>query len=581
MKPYATGLGFVGSFLPASVPDATRLPLQMIHVDTSNTAGAAPYGYLAWSDGVQWLPFVSGKFTSVTSAPPQVTLGTGAPSGGSVGDYYIRLDGTGTTFALYKNIASVWTQQTTSGGGTWGSITGTLSSQADLTSYVSSAVSSGIASLVASSPAALDTLNELAAALGNDANFATTVTNSLAAKTDKINVETTVASATTTDIGAVGSQSVLISGATPIVGFGTAAAGIWRRCRAAGVFQIVHNATSNIVVGGQSITTAVNDTWGEYSLGSGNWVMFGYQRANGQPVIPVINSATTQDTTAFTWNTDNSVLTYTLNGLTWTVAYNGDGTPNTETSGSLVKTYTYSSGRFAGITGAVNAGETRVCTIATLPTAANSSPGDRVFVTDVAQRVVGATDQGNLGQMFQFFGATGTGRWVPTGSYSYTRRVGPLSGTLGALSTVSGSIQAVPIGGAGSLGIPVSLQVPGNRFRVFIHVHRTGAIAAANLIIKSGTAGTSSDTTVIQSAMSGTNNASSRIAIDVLITSSTTATLTGTMNSGSNSADGATGNGAAEITLNGTNTLFITPWISAVSSGDAYQALQYEIEQLP
>jgi hypothetical protein len=39
-----------------------------------------------------------------------------------------------------------------------------------------------IANLVASSPSALDTLNELATALGNDPNFATTVTNALAAK---------------------------------------------------------------------------------------------------------------------------------------------------------------------------------------------------------------------------------------------------------------------------------------------------------------------------------------------------------------------------------------------------------------
>ena len=42
------------------------------------------------------------------------------------------------------------------------------------------AVQAAIAALVASSPAALDTLNELAAALGNDANFAATVTNALA-----------------------------------------------------------------------------------------------------------------------------------------------------------------------------------------------------------------------------------------------------------------------------------------------------------------------------------------------------------------------------------------------------------------
>ena len=43
-------------------------------------------------------------------------------------------------------------------------------------------VSQQIANLVASSPAALDTLNEFAIALGNDPNFATTITNALAGK---------------------------------------------------------------------------------------------------------------------------------------------------------------------------------------------------------------------------------------------------------------------------------------------------------------------------------------------------------------------------------------------------------------
>ena len=39
-----------------------------------------------------------------------------------------------------------------------------------------------IDALVASAPGALDTLNELAAAIGDDANFSTTMTNSLAGK---------------------------------------------------------------------------------------------------------------------------------------------------------------------------------------------------------------------------------------------------------------------------------------------------------------------------------------------------------------------------------------------------------------
>lgn len=45
-----------------------------------------------------------------------------------------------------------------------------------------SALRQAVAALVASSPAALDTLAELAAALGNNANYATTVTNALAGK---------------------------------------------------------------------------------------------------------------------------------------------------------------------------------------------------------------------------------------------------------------------------------------------------------------------------------------------------------------------------------------------------------------
>lgn len=43
-------------------------------------------------------------------------------------------------------------------------------------------IAAAVADLVASSPATLDTLNELAAALGNDPNFATTITTALAGK---------------------------------------------------------------------------------------------------------------------------------------------------------------------------------------------------------------------------------------------------------------------------------------------------------------------------------------------------------------------------------------------------------------
>ena len=56
--------------------------------------------------------------------------------------------------------------------------TGTNNTQLATTAFVSTAITN----LVSGAPGALDTLNELAAALGDDANFSTTVTNTLASK---------------------------------------------------------------------------------------------------------------------------------------------------------------------------------------------------------------------------------------------------------------------------------------------------------------------------------------------------------------------------------------------------------------
>ncbi|KII34842.1 hypothetical protein NL64_06150 [Pseudomonas fluorescens] len=63
---------------------------------------------------------------------------------------------------------------------------GTNSQQASNTAFVQAA----IANLIASAPGALDTLNELAAAMGNDPNFAATVTNALAGKEPTVVADT-------------------------------------------------------------------------------------------------------------------------------------------------------------------------------------------------------------------------------------------------------------------------------------------------------------------------------------------------------------------------------------------------------
>lgn len=54
------------------------------------------------------------------------------------------------------------------------------------TQTVVDAIAFAVASIVSGAPNALDTLLELSAALGNDANFATTVTNLIAQKVDKV-----------------------------------------------------------------------------------------------------------------------------------------------------------------------------------------------------------------------------------------------------------------------------------------------------------------------------------------------------------------------------------------------------------
>ena len=100
------------------------------------------------------------------------------------GYFESRVDTNETNIALKANIASP-TFTGTPAAPT--ASAGTNTTQIATTAFVSTAV----ANLVDSAPATLDTLNELAAALGDDANFSTTVTNSLATKLANVVEDTT------------------------------------------------------------------------------------------------------------------------------------------------------------------------------------------------------------------------------------------------------------------------------------------------------------------------------------------------------------------------------------------------------
>ena len=97
----------------------------------------------------------------------------------------------------------------------------------------------------------------------------------------------TLASTTTTNIGAAAANAITITGTTTIAAFDTIANGAVRVLTFAAALTLTHNATSLILPGGANITTAAGDVAIFLSLGAGNWRCIAYQRASGKAVINV------------------------------------------------------------------------------------------------------------------------------------------------------------------------------------------------------------------------------------------------------------------------------------------------------
>jgi hypothetical protein len=113
-------------------------------------------------------------------------------------------------------------------------------------------VDTSISNLVASAPGALDTLNELAAALGNDASFSTTVTNSIAAKLP-------LAGGTMSGAIAMGTSKITGLG-TPTANTDAATKGYVDTSAAAGLPTTGGTMTGNIVMGSNKVTSTATPT---------------------------------------------------------------------------------------------------------------------------------------------------------------------------------------------------------------------------------------------------------------------------------------------------------------------------------
>lgn len=164
----ALGTGYgVQTTLSSSTGDLVRADAIQTAVDTINSAIAGKQDTLVSATNIKTLNGSSLLGSgNLELEIPAVTIDTTAPSSPNEGDLW--WDSTSAVLYIYYN-DGVQTQ--------WVSV-----SYAD--------VDAAINNLIANAPAALDTLNELAAALGDDPNFATTIAADIAAKADQTDLDT-------------------------------------------------------------------------------------------------------------------------------------------------------------------------------------------------------------------------------------------------------------------------------------------------------------------------------------------------------------------------------------------------------
>jgi hypothetical protein len=99
---------------------------------------------------------------------------------------------------------------------------------------------------------------------------------------------TTLASATTTDLGTVPSHNIQITGSTTITSFGASAITAYPVYKLEFLnAPLLTNSGALQLIGGANIQTAVGDTAEMLYSGAGSWFMLSYSRISGLPVAPL------------------------------------------------------------------------------------------------------------------------------------------------------------------------------------------------------------------------------------------------------------------------------------------------------
>lgn len=243
---------------------------------------------------------------------------------------------------------------------------------------------------------------------------------------------TDVASAATVDLNAAPSSNVRITGTTGITSFGTAASGTTRQLRFAAALTLTHNATSLILPSAANITTAANDTAVAVSLGSGNWIVVDYQKADGR----ALGGANVIDYQAYP----------SAGAATWTK-------PAGATSNDLVLVMMWAGGGGGGSAGGGGGGAFGLILIpagnlgptASVSIGAGGASGSAGGNTSFAGLTVFGGGAGNAG------GAGGGGGALSAGGSGGGAGGGPLGGALGS---PGGANSGAGGGGAGQTNQP-------------------------------------------------------------------------------------------------------------------------------